>query len=73
MHVAKRFPLLQGEKLRLIDDFSAAGVNQTVGLAERLRVESVDELAASSVMLLNRKQEADDLILVGRTFDLKSA
>ena len=34
VHVAKRFPLQQGGKLRLIDDFSAAGVNQTVGLAK---------------------------------------
>ena len=73
VHVAKRFPLQQGGKLRLIDDFSAAGVNQTVGMAEKLRVESVDELAATILVML-RKSEGNILLdLVGRTFDLKSA
>ena len=73
VHVAKRFPLLQGGKLRLIDDFTAAGVNQTVGMAEKLRVESVDELAANILVAIMRAGDRAGLTLVGRTFDLKSA
>ena len=73
VHVAKRFPLLQGGKLRLIDDFTAAGVNQTVGMAEKLRVESVDELAANILVTIMRADDRAGLKLVGRTFDLKSA
>ena len=34
VHIAKRFPIQQGGKLRLIDDFTVAGVNQTVDLAK---------------------------------------
>ena len=73
VHVAERFAIQQGAKLRLIDDLSAAGVNQTVGLGEKLRVESVDELAAGLLSVLSRgpKPLCDDL--VGRTLDLKSA
>ena len=73
VHVAKRFPLKQGDKLRLIDDFSAAGVNQTVGLVEKLRVETVDELSANLLVALVRGSEQALPRLVGRTFDLKSA
>lgn len=41
--IAKRFPLQQKEKIRLIDDFSICGVNSTFGLQEKLRVEAIDE------------------------------
>ena len=73
VHIAKRFPIQQGGKLRLIDDFTVAGVNQTVGLGEKLRVESVDELAANVLVALSKAPPNHGLVLVGRTFDLKSA
>ena len=73
VHIAKRFPIQQGGKLRLIDDFTVAGVNQTVGLGEKLRVESVDELAANVLVALTKAPPSHGLALVGRTFDLKSA
>ena len=73
VHIAKRFPIQQGGKLRLIDDFTVAGVNQTVGLGEKLRVESVDELAANVLVALTKTPPTHGLALVGRTFDLKSA
>ena len=73
VHIAKRFPLQQNGKLRLIDDFTAAGVNQTVGMAERLRVESVDELTANILVTILRGAKLEACKLVGRTFDLKSA
>ena len=51
----------------MIED--SGGVNQTMGLAEKLRVESVDDI----LVVLTRS--ADKVIsgLVGRTFDLKTA
>ena len=52
---------------------TAAGVNQTVGMAEKLRVESVDELAANILVTIMRADDRAGLKLVGRTFDLKSA
>ena len=38
--IAKRFPIQQKTKMRLIDDFSVCGVSATVGFPEKLRVES---------------------------------
>ena len=73
VRVAKRFPSMQGHKIRLIDDFTAAGVNQTVGMAEKSRVEPADELAANILVTLFRAGGQNELMLVGRTFDLKSA
>ena len=35
--IAKRFPLQQANKVRLIDDFSINGVNAAYGLREKLR------------------------------------
>ena len=71
--VAKRFPLLQTSKVRLVDDFSICGVNSTYGMKERLRVQSVDELAACLAIYMEHAQSESRLSLVGRTFDLKSA
>ena len=43
---AMRFGLQQKEKLRVIDDFSVAGVNQTTGFRENLKIFGVDDIAA---------------------------
>ena len=44
--VAKRFPIQQKDKTRLIDDFSICGVNSAFGMTEKLRVDSIDEIVA---------------------------
>lgn len=44
--VAKRFPVPQKDKVRLVDDFTICGVNGAYGLQEKLRVQAVDELCA---------------------------
>lgn len=44
--IAKRFPLPQSDKARLIDDFSICGVNATFSLPEKLRVHCIDILTA---------------------------
>eukprot|EP00435_Cladocopium_sp_Y103_P067691 s116_g30.t1 len=71
--VAKRFAISQKGKLRLIDDFSVCGVNSTVGLPEKLRVESVDQVVALVLSMMQRPDSHSRWPLVGRTFDLKSA
>ena len=38
--IAKRFGLRQGEKLRVIDDCSIAGLNFSVGLSEKYQLQS---------------------------------
>ena len=71
--IAKRFPLPQSEKVRLIDDFSVCGVNSTFGLPEKLRVHCIDILTAFVATIMDDPSLAEDFVLVGRTFDLKSA
>ena len=71
--IAKRFPIKQKNKMRLIDDFSICGVNSTVGLPERLRVESVDQIVAILLAMMRSDNPIGNLPWVGRTFDLKAA
>ena len=71
--IAKRFPIQQKNKMRLIDDFSVCGVNSTVGLPEKLRVESVDQIVAILLAMMRSVGKTQKLPWVGRTFDLKSA
>jgi hypothetical protein len=45
-HVSRRFPLVQGEKLRPIDDFAESGVNLCHGRCDKLFLMDVDYVAA---------------------------
>eukprot|EP00435_Cladocopium_sp_Y103_P062782 s463_g24.t1 len=63
----------QKSKVRLVDDFSVAGVNATLGLCEKLRVQAVDELCAYLASMLDSSGDTDFPKLVGRTYDLRSA
>jgi hypothetical protein len=72
--IAKRFPIQQRDKTRLIDDFSICGVNSAFGMSEKLRVDAIDEILAGISILLdskNLKRRCEGVL--GRTFDLKSA
>ena len=71
--VAKRFPIQQKSKMRLKDDFTICVVNATVGLPERLRVESVDQVVAILLTMMKSGVVDDRLPWSGRTFDLKAA
>ena len=68
--VSRRFGLRQPGKIRLIDDLSASGVNQTVQTAESPKPHSADFIAA---MLLAVLKVSEGSKLMGRSFDLKSA
>ena len=71
--VAKRFPVPQKDKVRLVDDFTICGVNGACGLREKLRVQAVDELCAYLAFMLDQAPEGCLPKLTGRTYDLKSA
>jgi len=71
--IARRFPVPRKSKIRLVDDFSVAGVNAAFGLREKLRVQAVDELCAYLASMLDDTSNADLPGLVGRTYDLRSA
>ena len=71
--VAKRFPVPQKDKVRMVDDFSVCGVNGAYGLREKLRVQAVDELCSYLAYMLDVAKERDSPKLTGRTCDLKSA
>ena len=71
--VAKRFGLRRGEKLRVIDDCSIAGLNFSVGLSEKFQLHTIDQLAAMVACSLNRCGQSQHPKVYGRTYDLKSA
>ena len=70
--LGKRFGLNQRDKMRLIDDCSIGGFNGTCGTSERLKVHSIDELAAYLAWVINRLGPDHPNDLVGKTYDLKS-
>ena len=71
--LAKRFGLQQGEKVRLIDDCTIGGFNGTCGSSGRMRVHSVDEMAAYIAWCLTNLRAESMSEVVGKTYDLKNA
>ena len=69
---AKRFPLQQGEKLRLIDDYTAPHTNKAFSASEKISLDNVDEIA-SVVKYFMMQAKDSGLSLRGRTLDLKAA
>ncbi len=71
--LAKRFPLEQKQKLRIIDDCTAGGLNQTCGSQDKLKIHAIDEFIA--YLSWSIAHYGDPLVakLVGKTFDLTSA
>ena len=64
--VSRRFGVVQGSKVRVID----GGVNGTVQVAETPRPHATDKVAALCLALLAK---CGGSTVLGRTFDLKSA
>ena len=52
-----RFGVRQGLKVRPVDDYSASGVNATVGLSEKVNLMSVDEVAGLLRSLVRAREE----------------
>lgn len=72
--VSRRFPLRQGTKVRMIDDFSISGVNDSCIIHNKIELHMIDTLCAV-VRRWFSLTEAHGLGsgLVAKTFDLKSA
>ena len=71
--LAKRFPLEQKQKLGIIDDCTAGGLNQTCGSQEKLKIHAIDELIAYLSWSISHYGDPLVAKLVGKTFDLTSA
>ena len=71
--VARRFGIKQGAKVRTIDDCSACGLNQTVGLLERFQLHTVDQLCTMVAHSFSLAGQGKHPRVLGRTFDLKAA
>lgn len=72
--VSKRFPLSQGDKTRMIDDFTVSGVNDSVGSSSKVDLHLVDTFAALVRKYFAKSREhGSDSALVAKTYDLKSA
>ena len=67
--VAKRFPVPQKDKVKMVDDFSICGANGAYGLREKLRVQAVDELCSYLAYMLDVAKGRDIPKLTGRTSD----
>ena len=72
--VSRRFGIKQGSgeklKVRLIDDFSASGVNSTVQVDSNAKLHTLDVVAALCMELLRATPNAE---WVGKTVDLSAA
>ena len=72
--ITKRFGLQQGEKVRLIDDYSDSGVNSCVTSSEAPALHTIDTAAAVLCHWFSSRSSNEKLTdLSVRTFDLKSA
>ena len=70
--LSRRFAVVQGDRVRAVDDFSFSGVNDTLGTSEKVTTMSTVHTTALGLRLL-RFAKAKGLTVLGRCFDLKSA
>ena len=72
--ISRRFPLVQSNKVRMIDDFSISGINDSCTIHSKIDLHMIDTLGA----VIRRYFQACgakecDSRLLAKTFDLKSA
>lgn len=89
---SRRFPVVQGSKLRPVDDYSASHINATVAMCESIDPADVDAIVANARLHadalvadptarhpsspftgLQRHQDHDGDVLLGRLWDITSA
>jgi hypothetical protein len=72
--ISRRFPLQQGQKIRMIDDYSVSGVNDSCTIHTKLDLHVVDTfIAAIRAYFDGMAALGRDSSLVAKTYDLKSA
>ncbi|CAJ1349521.1 unnamed protein product [Effrenium voratum] len=69
-----RFPLSQGDKIRMIDDYSVLGVNDSCTIHSKLDLHVVDTFAATAKSYFRAAGDCKkSLAMVAKTYDLKAA
>ena len=72
--VSRRFPLSQGDKIRMIDDYSVLGVNDSCTIHSKLDLHVVDTFAATAKSYFRAAGDCKkSLAMVAKTYDLKAA
>ena len=72
--ISRRFPLVQGNKTRMIDDYSISGVNDSCVINNKLDLHAIDTLCAMvRSFFMGCGAMGKDCSLVAKTYDLKSA
>ena len=71
---SRRFPLIQGSKTRMIDDFSISGVNDSCATFNKIDLHVVDTFSSVVRKFFHCCDESGRASeLIGKTYDLKSA
>ena len=71
--ISHRFPLPQQSKVRMIDDYTVSGVNDTATVHSKVDLHMVDTFCNLTKNLLASKSDVDPQRLLAKTYDLKSA
>jgi len=72
--VSRRFPLVQGSKTRMIDDFSISGVNDSCEIHNKLDLHMIDTFCSLVKLYFRSCAEfGKGSSLLAKTYDLKSA
>ena len=72
--VSRRFPLKQATKVRMIDDYTVSGVNDSCATFSKLDLHAIDTFIAVVRRYFEDMGQADKCAeLMAKTFDLKSA
>ena len=72
--ISRRFAVVQGDKIRPIDNYSESQVNSAVSIACKCTVDGVDTISALGALLMRAlRDNGKNPAILGRSFDLKSA
>ena len=72
--ISRRFPLQQGDKVRMIDDYRISGVNDSCTLNSKLDLHVVDTFVATIKAFFQAMNAAGrETLVLAKTYDLKSA
>ena len=69
--ISKRFGVVQGSKVRCVDDFTGSSINLAVQSCESPRPHTLDVVAGLLSVMMDKSKKTKSW--VGRVFDLKSA
>lgn len=72
--ISRRFPLRQGQKIRLIDDYSVSGINECTTTHNKIDLRMIDTFAALMREFFKRcRMLGVHSTLLAKTYDFKSA